>query len=516
MNSFDRTLLRHCVGQLLPLYSAAELERAATGRGRAAEPFGWEWEQKYLSAYVGAAPSKFHIDLLRDLRDLHKTRGTRLNYRGPRGSGKTAHISKAYPLWCALEGVEPLTLLLAETGEQASIYLKAIKTELESNPKILADYPHAAGVGPVWRDDRITLRNGSTIIARGTAGRVLGLTQGAHRPTLVIGDDLNQRGDAYSPTMRRRKIDWFLKDVMKVGGPTTNFLVAGTSIHREAITCELTRNPAWTTRRYRSILDWPVRTDMWAEWELVFSNLGDPDRRENARKFYESNSVEMDRGHGVLWPDRYPLYDLMCDRAESGPGPFASERQDEEGTDGSTEWPAEYFDRSDLWFLDWPDDLIVRSYFLDPSKGRQDRAGDYQAHVWGGWSKKENALYVEADLRREPGPEMVKRAAEQAKRFHCAGVTVEGNSDGVGLLVSEWRRCAVGVSLETIHHTDPKLSRIRSLGPLLARGQLKVRNTPGGKLLVDQLRDVPAGEFDDGPDAAAALYKTILAKLRGT
>ena len=30
-----------------------------------------------------------------------------------------------------------------------------------------------------------------------------------------------------------------------------------------------------------------------------------------------------------------------------------------------------------------------------------------------------------------------------------------------------------------------------------------MRNTPGGRLLVQQLRDFPEGEFDDGPDSLA-------------
>jgi predicted phage terminase large subunit-like protein len=163
--------------------------------------------------------------------------------------------------------------------------------------------------------------------------------------------------------------------------------------------------------------------------------------------------------------------------------------------------------------------LIVKTYFLDPSKGRQDKPGDYQAHVWGGWSRKENALFVECDLRREPGPEMVARAIGHAVGFGCTEVTIEGNSDGVGLLYTEFQRAlerrGAVVGLNTIHHTDPKLSRIRGLGPLLARGQIRIRNTPGGKMAVDQLRDVPSGEHDDAPDSMSGLHRTIMAKLKG-
>jgi hypothetical protein len=48
--------------------------------------------------------------------------------------------------------------------------------------------------------------------------------------------------------------------------------------------------------------------------------------------------------------------------------------------------------------------------------------------------------------------------------------------------------------------------RIRQLGPWLAQGRLRFRNADvsrGSRLLVAQLRDFPAGEFVDGPDALA-------------
>lgn len=478
------------------------------------QPFGWEWERKYLPHHVTSEPSSFHTDLVNDLSTLHTTRGRMLNYRGPRGSGKTSHISNAYPLWAILEGVEPFVLLLAETGEQAKVYLKTIRAEIESNERIRADYPRASGVGPVWRDDRVVLRNGTCIVARGSAGRVLGLKHGAHRPSLVIGDDLNQRQDAYSPTMRRRKTDWFLKDVLAVGTPQTNFIVAGTSIHREAITCELTNSGAWHTRRYQAVRRWPERMDLWQEWERKLMNLSDPDREQTADAFYVLHSSEMNKGGEVLWPDRYPLAELMKIRAQDYRA-FQSERQDEPGTDGSTEWPPDYFDRPDLWFDEWPEDIIGKAYYLDPSKGEGSKAGDWQAHTWGGWSRSRNALYVECDLRREPTTDMVARAIANAQRFGCP-VTAETNGT-MGLLMAEFERQAQGrvVGLQGINNTDSKLLRIRTLGPFLARGQVKIRNTAGGRECVSQLRDVPNGEYDDGPDSLSGLVRRVKVNLNG-
>lgn len=223
----------------------------------------------------------------------------------------------------------------------------------------------------------------------------------------------------------------------------------------------------------------------------------------------------MDAGAVLLWPERFPLSLLMERRAAIGQSAFDSEYGDKPGTAGSTEWPPEYFDKPDLWFDDWPDDLQGKAYYLDPSKGEGSKAGDWQAHCWGGWSKSRNALYLECDCRREPVTEMVSRAIRYAVSFGCP-VTAETNAT-MGLLMAEFERQAQGrmVGLQGIANTESKLLRMRSMGPFLARGQVKVRNTAGGRELVSQWRDVPNGEYDDACDAAAGLLKRVTVNING-
>jgi hypothetical protein len=43
--------------------------------------------------------------------------------------------------------------------------------------------------------------------------------------------------------------------------------------------------------------------------------------------------------------------------------------------------------------------------------------------------------------------------------------------------------------------------RVRRLGLYLGRNRIKFRNTLGTRLLIEQLREFPTGDFDDGPDA---------------
>lgn len=495
----------------------SELRRPQSAVRPDPRPFNAEWVGGHLGDWVTAPPSAMHLDDYATLEHFHVTRGQRIARQAPRGSAKSTNYSKAYPLWAALEGVEPFTLLLSDTESQAAGFLADIKRKIEADDTIRGAYPTASGVGPEWKGDSIVLRNGCRITARGSGGRIRGLTHNGRRPTLVVIDDANKREDAYSPTMRARTLDWVRRDVMPVGeAGYTNFICVGTPIHREAVICEVGRDPTWQTVTYQAIRRYPDRMDLWHEWENRLANLGDPDRLATAERFYKANRGEMEAGAVLLWPERFPLSFLMRERASIGQSAFDSEYQDKPGTAGATEWPSEYFDRADLWFDEWPDDLAGKAYYLDPSKGTGSKAGDWQGHVWGGWSRGEKCFYVEADLRREPPTAMIGRAIDTAVRFGC-GVTAETNAT-MGLLVAEFER-QVGsrpVALQGIHNAENKEMRmISTLGPWLARGQVRIRNTGGGRELVSQLRDVPNGEYDDGVDALAGAIKRMVVNING-
>jgi predicted phage terminase large subunit-like protein len=60
----------------------------------------------------------------------------------------------------------------------------------------------------------------------------------------------------------------------------------------------------------------------------------------------------------------------------------------------------------------------------------------------------------------------------------------------------------VAIPIYYITNTVNKIVRIRTLTPLLAQHRLKFkRDSRGTRLLVEQLRDFPNGDHDDGPDA---------------
>ena len=60
----------------------------------------------------------------------------------------------------------------------------------------------------------------------------------------------------------------------------------------------------------------------------------------------------------------------------------------------------------------------------------------------------------------------------------------------------------------------PKVERIRSIAPLIAQGRLKFKaGSAGAELLVQQLRDWPAGRYDDGPDAVEQAVRMMMTMM---
>lgn len=477
-------------------------------------PFGLDWVRSFLPHYFSGPAADFHADLFARLRDLHHRRGTKEAIIAPREGAKSTVVTLAYVLFAALEGHEPFTLVLSDSAGQACEQLQHVRHELEGNEAIARVYPDAPGVGPVWRQNRVELRNGAVVAALGTGGRVRGRRSRQARPSLVVFDDVENNDTITNPVKRARAWRWATREVIPAGTAGTNFLSVGSAIHREAVAVRLGQLLGWCGRTHPAVNRWPDRMDLWAEWERLATNLADPSRDATAGRFYERNRAAMDAGAVVYWPNRWPLAALMRRRAEIGPAAFDTEYQGIPSVEGLTEFPAAYFDKPDLWFDDWPTDLVFRVQSLDPSKGADAKTGDYQAHVLVGLSRR-GTMYAEAVVAREPVPAMITRALDLAGAvgFGQLDALAVASNDVLGMLVGAFqdetdRRGRV-VPLRGVTQNSPKPVRIRRLGVYLARSQIRFRNTRGTRLLVDQLRDFPSAEHDDGPDALDLAVRTL-------
>ncbi len=191
------------------------------------------------------------------------------------------------------------------------------------------------------------------------------------------------------------------------------------------------------------------------------------------------------------------------------------------------EFPAEWFDWPGFWFDQFlTENVTHKILYLDPSKGVRDFPGDaktgkepdWQAYVSAALVKEKvegnlkNILYLDAHLNREPVIDMIERGMRITKEFRPDCVVFEDNGT-MGFMASEVRRAAAKYDVLTqwnsITHKVPKIQRMRVLGGYLSQRQIRIRSSPGGKLMRAQMGDVPFGEYDDAVDAAAGAIEAL-------
>jgi predicted phage terminase large subunit-like protein len=203
----------------------------------------------------------------------------------------------------------------------------------------------------------------------------------------------------------------------------------------------------------------------------------------------------------------------MCLRATIGNAPFASEKQGDPVNPEQCEWDASYFDYPGFWFEEWPVGLQIKTLGLDPSKGRDAKTGDYSAFIRLGRDA-HGYLYCEADLKHRPTPQIVADGVEHVRLFQPLGFAIETNQFQE-LLMAEFQRVGEQENLVLpvygIDNTTNKQVRIRRLGPYLAQRKLRFKSrSPGTALLIQQMKDFPVGDHDDGPDALEMALRLMI------
>lgn len=505
---------------------------AGRGHAPAGEALGLlEWGRLYLPGHFRLPPSAMHVWLAERLDAMRQSRGARLNVIGPRGGAKSTVGTLAYPLRAALEGWEPYIWIVSDTRHQASSHLENVKAELLDNDRLAAAYPAATSRGPVWRDSTIVLPNGVSLESFGTGQRIRGRRYRQHRPTLIVCDDLQNDRHMESAITREHSRRWFHGLLLKAGAAGTNIVNLATALHREALALELTRTPGWTSRVFSAIQRWPDDMLLWEEWEALYSgglrtggesgqagSESGQSGAEAAREFFERHRQRMQAGAQLLWPEWEDLYLLMCQRAEGGHSAFEREKQGVPATADLCEWPDAWFG-GHIWFEAWPGDPLIKAMALDPSKGRDDRRGDYSAFVMLAIDRT-GLVYLEGDLARRPTPQIVADGVELYRKFQPHVFAIEANQYQellAGEFQQEFRRRGLWTAAPWMLHNDAnKRVRIRRLGaPLAARCLRFKSDSPSTRLLVEQMRTFPLGEHDDGPDAAEMAWRMAQLHLDG-
>lgn len=246
---------------------------------------------------------------------------------------------------------------------------------------------------------------------------------------------------------------------------------------------------------------------------------------EPSERWHRIKFPALDEHENALWPERYPAKKLLSikrDQELAGtPWIWHSLYQQDPATAAELcEWPASYWSEP-FYYSDRPAFTPkLRLMFLDPSMGKDKRRGDFSALLYGEVDPG-NTLWID-------DPVMVRVPLSQLEDLSVAMLEAR-RPDAFGIETNNFQELVAS----NIHAKAPGFPQIYPyqnmrgeaqkaktpagkgkevdirmlLTPLLSLHNLRIRDTPQGRILGQQLRDFPLASHDDGPDALAGMVR---------
>ena len=462
----------------------------------------------YFPHYVKSEPSLFQQWFFEHVPGwLDGDAGVLANISAPRGEAKSTLGTQLTCIWCIVTGRKHFMPIAMDSFDQAATMLEAIKVELESNPRLHMDYPHATGAGRVWNAGVIISANNIKVQAFGSGKKMRGLRHGPHRPDLVFLDDIENDENVRSKEQRDKLEAWVKKVVLPLGPPdgSMDVLYLNTILHYDSVANRFHKNPLWQRQKFRAIVRWPDRMDLWQQWEELFVNDGEA----VADVFYTQNKQAMDAGAIVSWPAMRPLLRLMKIRA-SDHHAFDCEYQNDPTND-----EASFFQGMRFWVQPCRDWVFYGAH--DPSLGKNNKSRDPSACLVGGFDREHGVLsVVEAKVARMVPDRQIQQIIELQRSYRCVvwGIeSVQFQEFFRTELVKQSARAGVPVPAVALTPHADKALRIESLSPHVNNGLILF--SQAHTVLNEQLRHWPEADHDDGPDALHMLWMLATSRAGG-
>jgi hypothetical protein len=187
-----------------------------------------------------------------------------LNVMVPRGFSKTT-LMNALNLYDIITDGKTFCVYISKSADHAEMQLGNIKVELETNELLRAAYGNQVPTradAEKWQADQLQLTTGAILVARGKGGQVRGLNYRARRPNRIVLDDVEDDGQADSPTERQKNRKWFYSSVEKAGQlmeggrdeawaqQPLQIMSLGTLLHPDALMMTLAKDPKFNTVKF--------------------------------------------------------------------------------------------------------------------------------------------------------------------------------------------------------------------------------------------------------------------------
>jgi len=388
----------------------------------------------------------------------------------PPRHGKSEFISKYFPAWFIGTNPSKRVILTSYEATFAASFGAAARDLLkEHGPdqfgvRVRSD----SSAAKWWRTQA-----GGGMTTSGVGGPITG--KGAD--LLIVDDAIKNAQEALSGRHRQKVWDWFASTALTRLEPGGKVIIVMTRWHEDDLVGRLLKRQEGFDHHRMEVVSLPAIAG-------------------------ENDALGRKEGE-ALWPERYSEKDLAAKKLTVGDYWWSAVYQQKPRNPEGAEWPDEYFEG--IGFDQWPDSdsTEIRLMSFDPSKGKNDRAGDYSSIILG-YGNQTN-LYVSCIMKRLPVTQACKLFVQIAAKHRVHVAAVETNQFQELLIEpiqAECERLGFGMRVVEFNNTKNKVMRIRTLNASLAGKKFRFRkNVPGVDLLLGQLRDFPLGQHDDGPDS---------------
>jgi len=158
-----------------------------------------------------------------------------------RGSGKSTIATLCCPIWSILGVPErKFVLILSQTQPLAKAHLMNIKRAFETNELLRNDFGPLEETSDEWGSMSLSLpKYKARISAASVDQSIRGLRHGAHRPDLIIADDVEDMASAKTREGRERTWQWFVSEVIPAGDQDTKVINIGNLLHEDSLLMRL-------------------------------------------------------------------------------------------------------------------------------------------------------------------------------------------------------------------------------------------------------------------------------------
>lgn len=460
-----------------------------------------------------------YADLL-DARTNGKDKMDRLHViAAPREHSKSTITTFIYVLYCILFGQAKFVVLISESYEKTTQFIRSIKKALASS-RVQAYFgdvraQDAVSEGGKWTESHIVTATGVHILALGMGKSARGLNEDI-RPDLIIADDVESENNTKTEESRQGNWNWWKKAVVPAADMILGQVVyIGTMVHYDCILAKL--------------------FEQQAEYE--------PGKGGWRKQFYQ---VWANDSHTqTIWPEKFPPHlvgkierEYLADD-ELGLDQFYAEYlniavspQSRRFSDGVIKLRDFEYRQDDvsgwLYFESRPenDRWVNVDVFIgiDPASSQKSSA-KYTGIVAGAVDSKGVVYvleYVRDRIQLERGPDdtkdgLIDHAVRLAERYRAKGIAIEVT--GVGRPIYQRLRNVIkGKAAQSDYWKHPRITPIEAISStakednIINTLEMPFKNKgiflrPDMPELVQELQQFPKGRYTDLLDAMCNMMK---------